>query len=180
MALDLGGLFSLDVSAFELILRTSVIYLALIAALRILGRREMGSFELPDLLLIVLIADGVQNGMAGEYTTISGGLIVAGTLIGWNYALDYATFRWSFVRRLLQPAPLILVRDGQFIRKNMRRELVSREELLAELRAQGIDSIADAQLVRLEHNGELSVQRREKPHGQDDEQQSGRRKRRAT
>lgn len=160
MSVDFGALFGLDVGAVELVLRTSVIYLLLVAVLRLLARREMGSVDLPDLLLLVLVADGVQNGMAGEYTSITGALIVAGTLFAWNYLLDYLAFRSVLMRRVLQPAPLELVKDGRMNRRNMRRELFSRDELMAELRLQDIDDIAQVELACLEHNGNVSVRKR--------------------
>lgn len=173
MSVDLGELFGLDVSALELIVRTTAVYLSLLAILRVLARREMGNFELPDLLLVVLVADGVQNGMAGEYTTVTGALIIAGTLFGWNYLLDYLTFRFAFARRLLQPKPLVLIEDGQFNRRNMRRELISREELMAELRLQEIDDVNQVQLACFERNGNLSIRRREEENGASTQAGSG-------
>src|SRR5690349_1962201 len=88
MTVLFGHLFQLDVSALELVLRTSVIYLALLLGLRVVTRREMGSLQLPDLLMLVLLADGVQNGISATYQSVTGALIVGGTLIGWNYLLD--------------------------------------------------------------------------------------------
>ena len=162
MSLNLDEMLRLDVSALSLFVRTSVTYLGLLIALRVITRREMGSFELPDLLLLVLIADGVQNAMAGEYRSVTGGLIVAGTLIGWNYLLDVLTYRFALARRILRPAPLKLVEDGRMLRRNMRRELVTVDELLGHLRVQGIEDLREVKLVYMEADGELSVVRRGK------------------
>jgi uncharacterized membrane protein YcaP (DUF421 family) len=158
---DLETLFRLDENALELFIRTTIIYLALVAALRVFGRREVGSLELPDLLMIVLIADGVQNGMAGDYTSISGALIVAGTLVGWNYVLSWLTYVSPAARSVILPSPLILVEDGRLNRKNMRREMVSTDELMSLLRTEGVEDPADVKRACLEPDGELSVIRKD-------------------
>ena len=179
MGVDLGALFRLDVSAVELMLRTSVVYLGLVAIMRVFGRREMGTLEMADILIIVLIADGVQSGMAGEYTSLTGAGIVAGTLVAWNYALDALAFYVPAVRRLLRPRPLKLVEDGRLIRRNMRRELVTREELEYELREQGIDDIGKVKLACMEPDGNLSVVQTEQSDHPNDDQQTGRRRRKS-
>lgn len=153
---DLEEMFRLDASALELFLRASIIYLGLLFVLRIMGRREMGSLELPELLMIVLIADGVQNGL-GDYASVTGAAVIAATLIGWNFVLDWLAYKSDLARRLLRPAPLLLVRDGAYQRKNMRREMLTRDELDSLLRAQGIDDISAVRRACLEPHGELSV-----------------------
>ena len=157
MTLNLHELFWPDAGVVELVVRTSLIYLGLLAALRLLARREMGSLELPELLMLVLIADGVQNGMAGEYRSITGAAIVGGTIIGWNYLLATLTYRVAFVRRLLRPNPLRLVENGRLLHDNMRRELVTEDELRSRLRAEGVHDIREVRRACLEPNGDLSV-----------------------
>lgn len=153
-------MFTFDVSPLALVLRTTVVYLVLISAVRLLGRREMGSMGLPDLLMIVLIADGVQNAMAAEYSSVSGGLIVAGTLLFWNWALDWLSYHVPAARRLINPQPLTLVENGRIVKHNLRRELISTDELEAQLRVQGIEDIRDVRRVQIEPDGEVSVQKR--------------------
>ena len=167
MSLDLGKLFSIDVGILELIVRTSIVYLSLIILMRVIARREMGALQLPDLLLVVLIADGVQNGMAGEYESITGALVVAATLIGWNYALDWLTFHSALVRRLVRPGELKLVEDGRLMRRNMRQEMVTEEELWTHLRVQGVEDLEQVKQVCLESNGELSVIKRDPEEDED-------------
>ena len=168
MSVDWGALFRLDAGALELAIRTALVYLALIVAFRALGRRRMGALQMPDLLLIVLIADGVQNGMAGEYTSITGALIVAGTLIGCNWVLDYLSYRFTVMSRLLEPQQLTLVEDGRMLRRNMRREFISEDELRSQLRVEGIEDLSEVKKACLEPDGELSVLKyqdgEERPH----------------
>ena len=80
-----------------------------------------------------------------------------GTIAGWNYALDWATWRFGFVRKVLEPPPLLLVKDGRMMRANMRRELISPGELMSSLREQGVDKLEDVKRARMEPNGRLSV-----------------------
>lgn len=157
MSIDWAALFRLDSSALELIVRVSVVYWAVILAFRVLGRRQMGAMGLIDVLLVVLIADGVQNGLAGDYKSISGALVVVSTLVAWSLALDILSFRFSFVRRLLQPGQLKVVENGRMLRQQMRREFITRDELESQLRAQGIEDIAEVKSACLEPDGELSV-----------------------
>lgn len=154
---DWNAVFGLDENALELIVRTSVIYLVLIAAMRMLGRRELGSLQIPDLLFVLLIADGVQNGMGGEYSTVTGAFIVGGTLVLWNYAIIQLIHRFERLRRLLQPPPLPLIENGKVLRSNMRKELVTNDELEQMLRIQGIEDVGEIKAAYLESDGELSV-----------------------
>src|SRR5262245_66619458 len=76
----------------ELVIRASVMYLLILADFRVF-RRDAGSLSVSDLLVVVLIADAAQNGMAGGYRSLTEGVIVVGTILGWNYALDWLAFR---------------------------------------------------------------------------------------
>ena len=165
MSLDLGELFRMDVSPLELFVRTTVVYLGLLAAMRVLAWREMGTLEMPDMLVIVLIADGVQNGMSGAYQSVTGALIVGGTLLGWNFALDWLSYHVPAVRRLIRPRRLQLVQNGQPHHRELRRALVTEDELQAQLRIQGVEDIREVKAAYLEPQGELSVIRYGKDSG---------------
>ncbi|HZP56741.1 MAG TPA: YetF domain-containing protein [Dehalococcoidia bacterium] len=159
MTIDTGSMFGLQTSALELVLRTSLVYLGLLFGLRFISRRESGGLELPELLMVVLIADGVQNGMSGEYTSVTGAALVGGTILGWNFLLAFLAFRFAGVRRLIRPTPLRLVDRGRILRRNMRRELVTEDELRSLLRQQGVDDPAEVEYAFLEPDGALSVRR---------------------
>ena len=161
MTLDWTSLFVPKTPLVELFLRGTVMYFALLFALRLLVRRHVGSLTLMDLLLLVLIADAAQNGMAAEYRSLTEGLVLCGTLIGWNYSLDFLAFRSKRVAKLLEPPPLPLIRNGQLQRRNMRQELLTEEEILSHLRQQGIDDIHAVRLAYIEPDGAFSVLRRD-------------------
>src|SRR4029453_2598094 len=121
----------------ELILRGSLIYLGIFALMRFVLKREAGTIGLPDLLMTVLIADAAQNAMASEYHSITAGAVLIATIVFWNYALDWLSHRFPPGERLLPPPPLLLVKDGRLLRRHMRHELVTEEELMSHLRQQG-------------------------------------------
>ncbi len=154
---SLAGLFRLSVPAWEIVLRGSAVYAFLFIVFRFVIRRDVGAVGIADVLLIVLVADASQNAMSGGYTTVSEGLLLISTLIGWNVLLDWMAFRWRWVRRIVEPSTLPLVRDGRLLRKNMRRELITEEELWARLREQGIDSLTQVKAAYLEPDGNFSV-----------------------
>lgn len=164
---DWRSVFALEMSVLELIVRTSVVYLSLVIGLRVVGRRETG-MELSDILMIVLISEGVGTGMYGKNLSVTGGLIVAATLLAWSHVFDWLIFRYPLAQRLLRGGPLKLVENGRLQRRNMRRELVSEAELRSHLRGHGIEDFAEVKVAYLEPNGELSVIKREPGKGTDD------------
>jgi uncharacterized membrane protein YcaP (DUF421 family) len=147
-------------SLAEVALRGTCVYLFLLACLRIF-RREAGAINMTDLLLIVLIADAAQNAMGSEYKSITEGAMLVGTIVFWNFALDWLAYRSPAVRRLIRPAPLHLVKDGRMIKRNLRHELMTEEELMSLLRQQGVDDLAKVKLACLEGDGRISVVKRE-------------------
>ena len=153
----LAQLFAVSVPPWELMIRGTVMYWALFVLFRFLLRRDVGSIAIADVLLLVLIADASQNAMAGGYESITDGIVLVGTIGGWNLLLDWLAFRFAAVRRVLEPAPLPLVRDGRLLRQNMRRELVSVDELNAQLRQQGVDEYAEIKVAIMESDGTVSV-----------------------
>jgi uncharacterized membrane protein YcaP (DUF421 family) len=158
--IDVAALFRLTVPVAEIVLRGSAIYVFLFLIFRFVIRRDVGSVGIADVLLLVLVADASQNAMAGEYTTVSEGLVLVSTLIGWNVLLDWLAFRYPAVRRFVEPTTLPLVRDGRLLRRNMRREFITEEELLARLREQGVEDLAQVKAAYLEPDGNFSVIRR--------------------
>ena len=163
--IDWQQMFMPDTSPLEIVLRGSVMYLSLFALLRVILKRQAGTLGMTDLLLVTLLADASQNGMAGEYRSLPDGIILVATLIFWNYFLDWLSFRSAFFRRLIEPAPLLLVRDGAMLRRNMRRELITEEELLSQIRERGIDEISNVKKAYMERDGRVSIiAREEKQH----------------
>lgn len=144
----------------ELILRASAMYLLILAGFRIF-RRDAGSLSVSDLLVVVLIADAAQNGMAGEYKSLTEGAVIVATIFAWNYLLDWLAFRSHVIYGLLHPPPLLLVRDGRIQHRNLRSELITKGDLMEQLREQGIEDVATVKKCFLEGDGRMSVIRKD-------------------
>jgi uncharacterized membrane protein YcaP (DUF421 family) len=155
--LDLGSLFELTVHPAELVLRGTAIYWFLFLLLRFVLRRDIGSIGIADVLLLVLLADAAQNAMSGGYESVTDGCILVATIAGWNWLLDFASYRIPVLRRVLEATPVPLVREGKLMRRNLRHEMISAEELMAKLREQGIEHLDDVKAATMESDGEISV-----------------------
>ena len=160
-------------SLVELVVRGSLMYLLILAGFRIF-RRDAGSLSVSDLLVVVLIADAAQNGMAGEYKSITEGVVIVSTIFAWNYLLDWLAFRSRFIYWLLHPPSLLLIQDGQIQFRNLRSQLITKNDLLEQLREQGVDSVAHVKKCFLESDGRMSVIREDdgQPTGRSDKRRS--------
>ncbi len=157
------SVFLPSISPLEIIVRGTLVYLIIFFLLRVVLKREAGELGIADLLVLVLIADAAQNAMAGAYTSLPDGILLVATIIFWSYALDWLGYHSPRLQRLLHPPPLLLVRDGQMLRRNMRRELVTEEELRSHLREQGVDDLQQVKAAYMESDGRISVIAREGP-----------------
>lgn len=156
IGIDWNSMLVPTVGLLELFLRGSILYLVILALLRVF-RREAGSLSTTDLLVIVLVADAAQNAMASKYNSVTEGVVLVATIFFWNYALDWLGFRVPRVHRLLHPAPLKLIENGRVQRKNLRSELLTMEDLMEQLREQGVEKISQVKQCCLESDGHLSV-----------------------
>lgn len=147
-------------SMLEMFVRGSIMYLVIFALLRFVLKRQTGGLSTPDLLLVVLLADAAQNGMANEYRSVTEGIIVVCTIIFWNFAIDWLAFHFPTLKRLLQPAPLLLIKDGQVLRRHLRQELITMDELMSHLRQEGVTSPTEVKEAYVEPDGTISVKKR--------------------
>lgn len=160
MAVDWAGLFNFSVPVLETVIRGTVVYWFLFVIFRFVIRRDVGAVGLADVLILVVVADASQNAMAGEYTSISDGLVLVSTLIGWNVLFDWLSYRFLWFRRIADSSALCLVKNGRVQRRNMRREMITDEELWSKLRQAGVESLEEVKAAYLEHDGEVSVIKR--------------------
>jgi uncharacterized membrane protein YcaP (DUF421 family) len=150
-------IFDPTVPLAEIFLRGTIVYLSLFILLRLVLKREAGTLAITDLLVVVLIADAAQNAMAAEYHSITEGLVLVATLVFWSYTLDWLGYQFPRVRRLVHPPPLPLVKDGRLLRRNMRQELITEEELMSQCRQQGVSDLCDVRAAYMEGDGHISV-----------------------
>jgi uncharacterized membrane protein YcaP (DUF421 family) len=154
---DFASIFQLTIHPAELVLRGTAMYWFVFLLLRFVLRRDIGSIGIADVLLLVLIADAAQNAMAGGYESVTDGCILVATIAGWNWLLDKAAYRVPALRRLVEARPLLLVKNGRLLRKNLRREMISIDELMAVLRHHGLEKLEQVKTATMESDGEISV-----------------------
>ncbi len=147
--------------ALAIAAKTALIYLFLIAGLRLLGRRELGQLSIYDLVLIVLIANSVQNAMVGQDTTLIGGIVAAITLLIINRSFTWMMLKNPKIRHFMIGEPLLIVKDGELLWGNMRREGITREHVLAAMREHGIGNLDEVQMAVLEVDGTISIVQKE-------------------
>mgnify|MGYP001126562439 CR=1 FL=1 len=150
-------MFSLDVSGWSIVARTAIVYAALLIGLRLTGKRELGQMTPFDLVLILLVANAVQNAMVGSDTSVTGGLIAAGVLIVGNYGLAQARERLAWLRRAVEGTPTLLINDGKFVQEHLRREGLDEDEVLMAIRERGVMDVKDVRMAVLEVDGSISI-----------------------
>ncbi len=141
----------------DVAIRTTVVYLALLAGIRLTGARQLGQMSTFDLVLLLIIANAVQNAMVGPDTSLAGGLVAAGVLIGWHQVIDRLRLGSRRVHRLLAGEGIMLIHRGVVLAEHCRRAGITRDELLQALREHGVASPADVRLAVLEPDGAVSV-----------------------
>ena len=154
---ELLELFAREFPIWQMVLRGTVVYWFLLIVFRFVLRRDVGSMGVADLLFVVLVADAASNAMQGEYKSINDGLVLLSTLIAWNFGLDWLSYRFATIAKLLEPHPEVLVRHGRVNRRAMKREMITLEELEGKLREEGVATLAEVRIARLESDGKLSV-----------------------
>jgi uncharacterized membrane protein YcaP (DUF421 family) len=157
---DIKGyhMFNLSLSsAIGIAARTLIIYVVILAGLRLSGKREVGQMTVFDLVVLLLISNAVQNAMVGPDTSLVGGIVAAVALLLVNAALAKLSLSWPRLRHVVEGTPTLLVLHGDIIAEHMRKEGIDEETLLAALREHGVDKIAEVEMAVLEIDGSISV-----------------------
>ena len=154
--IDWRSVFVPTESVLEVILRGTIMYVGMFALLRIF-RRQAGAIGIADLLVIVVIADAAQNGMAGESKSVTESLLLIATIILWDWLFDLLGYRSKFWGRILESEPLLLISNGRILTENLEKEMISEEELRSQLRQQGVSNLSTVRKAYLETNGHFSV-----------------------
>jgi len=147
----------LGTPALELVLRSAVIYLVLLAGLRLFGKREIGQFTLFDLVFILLVANAVQPAMTGPDNSLTGGVIIIAVLILLNFAIGFIRVRVPLINRLVVAPSVVIARDGEWVPKVLERQGVTPDEVMEALREHGVETLKEARLITLESDGSISV-----------------------
>ncbi len=156
-------LFHIGVSAGEKVIRTVLVYLAVLALLRIFGKRQLAQLNALDLVVLLLLSNVVQNAIIGPDDSFLGGVLGAATLVVCNYVLIRLTFMHDRVMHLVQGKPTQLVEHGQLDERALRHELITRGELESALRREGIDGVPATESVTIEPEGTITPVKKPEP-----------------
>jgi uncharacterized membrane protein YcaP (DUF421 family) len=150
-----GNLFDLHLGLDEKILRSLLVFAFLAIALRLGGKRELAQINVLDLAVLLLASNALQNALIGNDSTVTGGVIGAGTLFLANYLFVRVTYRNAMLRRILEGRPRVLLRNGKLDRQAMAKEAITEEELVDQLLEKGKSSFDEIGLIILETDGKL-------------------------
>jgi uncharacterized membrane protein YcaP (DUF421 family) len=141
----------------DLVFRAIALFCFVFLLTRIIGRRELSSLEPFDLILLIVIGDAIQQGLTQDDYSVTGALIVVGTFGILQIFVSYVSFRFPKLRPALDGEPIVVVQDGELIERNLKRERLTVEEIMAEARQQQVASLEEIAWAVLETNGKLSI-----------------------
>ncbi len=142
---------------FEIIIRSVCIYLFILIAIRLFGKKEFSQLSIIDLVFILLISNSVQNAMVGPDVSLVGGLVAAGSLFLTNYLLKLLIYRSRTLDKFFQGEPIVLIHEGKVIEKNTRKQQISMDALELAVREHGVSKIEDVDLALLEVDGSITI-----------------------
>jgi uncharacterized membrane protein YcaP (DUF421 family) len=156
-------MFILGAPLAEKVLRPAVVYIFLVAVLRIFGKRELAQLNPFDLVVLLSLSNTVQNAIIGNDNSLTGGLIGAFALLGINYLVVRFLFRHRRLDQMLEGKPAVLIDSGHIQKKALAKELMTRSELMTVLHRQGFDRLADVDQCILEPGGSFYIRRKTPP-----------------
>lgn len=155
--MSVSDVFGVHAPFAQIVYRSAIVYVAIVVGMRLTGRRQLGQMTPFDLVLVLLIANAVQNAMVGSDVTILGGLTAAATLLIMNQGAMYAARRFGLFRRALEGTPVLLIHHGQFIEEHVRREGITNDLIMQAIREHGIEEVSGVQSAVLEIDGTISI-----------------------
>ena len=144
----------------DIVLRATVIFIALYLLVRLMGKRELGQMTPFELIVLIVIGDLIQQGVTQNDFSLTGAVLAISTFALLALLMSWATYLWPWAERLLEGEPRVIVRDGEIIAANLRRNRLTRAEIEAEMRLTGIGRLSDVAWAILETQGKISFIRR--------------------
>lgn len=148
----------------DIIFRSMAVYLFMVLAIRLFGKKELSQLSTTDLVFIVLISNSVQNSMVGANSSLAGGIIAASVLFSLNYLMKLLMFRSASIKDIIEGKPVILIYHGKVNVSHLHQERIGMDELEEAVREHGIDSYKNVKLAILEVDGNISVISGEEDH----------------
>jgi uncharacterized membrane protein YcaP (DUF421 family) len=149
------AIFDMGITVGEKALRSLLVYGFLLVALRVLGKRELAQQNTLDLLVILLVANAVQNGIIGNDLSVTGAVVGAAVLFWLHRLFGSLAYRYPWADRMLEGSPSYLIYDGHPVARMLRHEQISRPQLVAMAQRQGVDHLADVDKAILETDGSV-------------------------
>ncbi len=158
MGINWPGIFVPSIPVLEIIIRGTLMYLVLFGLLRLAFRRiGSTSVGLAEILMVALVAAAAQNAMARDHRSLADGLLLIATIVFWTYALDWLGHRYPAVQQWYHPPPLLLIKNGRMLPHNMRKELLTEDELLTHLRREGYTDVSEVKEAYMEGDGSITA-----------------------
>jgi len=141
----------------KIALSSVAVYLFIIVAIRLFGKKELAQLSIIDLVFILLISNAVQNAMVGSDSSLAGGLVAASSLFIVNYLFKYILYRFPKLGNIVQGVELMLIYKGQLNESNLVKARITKEEILEAVREHGVSEIREVDLAVLETDGNISI-----------------------
>lgn len=159
---SLHDMFVLSVPWLEKIARPILVYLLLIALVRIFGKRELAQLNPFDLIVLLCLSNTLQNAIIGNDNTVSGGFLGAFALLGVNYVMVRVLYHHPRLEQLVEGKPTLLMEDGKVLKKAMTQEVLTIHELRTVAHRQGFSGLDEVDKITLEPSGTFAVIPKEK------------------
>ena len=150
-------MFEIQTPVLELILRAAVVYVVLLALVRLSGKRTVGEFTPFDLLVVILLGESAQAGLSGKESSLWGTIVPAATLVGINLLVSMASARSGKALALLEGEPVLLARDGKLFERALLSNHIPRNDLEEAIRKASLRSLDEVGIATLETNGDITI-----------------------
>ena len=140
-----------------IVAKSTAVYVFIVAAIRLFGKKELAQLSVIDLVFILLISNAVQNAMVGQDTSLQGGLAAALALFVINYLLKFLTFRFKRFNEAVQGHAVMLIYEGKILHANLEKAMITEDEVEAAVREHGVEKCSDVNLAVMEVDGNISV-----------------------
>ncbi len=159
-----SNMFIMGAPFAEKILRALVVYIFLVVLLRIFGKREMAQVNPLDFIVLLTLSNTVQNAIIGSDNSVTGGLVGAFALVGFNYLLVRFLYSHQKIEAVVEGTATVIIDGGKLNHKAIESELLTKEEVEVAARRQGFADLSEIDRCVLETSGTLSfVARQPKP-----------------
>jgi uncharacterized membrane protein YcaP (DUF421 family) len=140
----------------DLVLRAVVVFAFVLLLTRVIGKRELGSLQPIDLILLIVLGDALQQGLTQDDYSLTGALLVVSTIAVLQVFVSWVAYRFPRSRPVLEGEPIIILQDGRLIERNLRRERLTEDDVAEEARKQQIAHLADVRFAVLETSGTIT------------------------